>query len=367
MALNKYLGRINVVANDSSKKKNLFQIGKEVINLTIADSKVPLHYASKFLYRKESGNYKNYLTTEEEVQVRFSQNLHSLAFHTLLKNKLSSALYFEECGLSIPKMYLHNTANLFFTDVAQHVLNTKEQLIKLLKQVFETQNIDSLFAKELAESGGSGCFLIKKNNLEKQIGNIGDELLKKSFVYQETIQQHSDLVEIHPNSLNTIRFETYIDKKGKTHIVSCYIRFGVGTSVVDNAGAGGFFMAIDKSSGKLKGKGYQKLKADGGARLFTQHPDSNYKLENFEIPHFEKACDLVFDAVSYVPERYVGWDIAIGEEGPVLIEGNAAPHIILGDIAYGGYKNHPLYEEILEEAYKKPIHTDKIMYFKNMK
>ena len=67
-----------------------------------------------------------------------------------------------------------------------------------------------------------------------------------------------------------------------------------------------------------------------------------------------------------MPERYVGWDIAITENGPILIEGNAAPQIGIGEIAYGGYKNHPLYSEILQEAYKTGIHRDKIMYFKNL-
>ena len=88
--------------------------------------------------------------------------------------------------------------------------------------------------------------MLKKDKLSEQIDKIGDSLLNKSFVYQETIKQHSDLMSIYANSLNTLRFETYIDKNGKPHIVSSYIRFGVGDSVVDNAGAGGFFMSIKR-------------------------------------------------------------------------------------------------------------------------
>jgi len=366
MGLHNYLGRLNRIVRDKNKRKNAFKVGKEVISLALSNGEIPIHYASKFLYREESGHYKDYLSTKEEVQVRFSKNLHTIAYHTLLKNKLSSALYFEECGLAVPHMPLYNIDNIFFYQDINFEIKTTQNLFALLKRVFDTEKCDNLFIKELAESGGTGCFLLKKEYLGEQLHSMGHKLLNRSFIYQETIKQHKILSAINTNSLNTLRFETYIDKQEKAHIVSCYIRFGVGTSVVDNAGAGGFFMSINAHTGKLQGKGYQKLKANGGGKTFTHHPNTQHVLEDVQIPFYKEACDLVLKAVKFVPERYVGWDIAIAEDGPVVIEGNAAPHISVGDIAYGGYKKHPLFPEILQEAFKAPIHTDRIMYFKNL-
>ncbi len=46
----------------------------------------------------------------------------------------------------------------------------------------------------------------------------------------------------------------------------------------------------------------------------------------------------------------IGWDVAISENGPLIIEGNDNNSLFMSDIAYGGYLKHPLFKEILEEA-----------------
>jgi len=47
----------------------------------------------------------------------------------------------------------------------------------------------------------------------------------------------------------------------------------------------------------------------------------------------------------------IGWDIAISNHGPVLIEGNARYYDMqLSDIAYGGYRNNPVFQKALALA-----------------
>ena len=366
MALQGYLGRVKIILKDKEQKKNSFKIIKELIKTTIKNKEIPTYYATKFLYRDDSGNYEDYLSSSEELQVRFSTNLHKLEFHTLLKNKLSSALYFERCDLAVPKMPCYNIHGNFFSADQTEEISDLRALKDFFTRIMEKHQLDALFLKELAESGGVGCYLLRKDELESSLEKIGLKLLKGSFIHQEAVQQHDTINAINPSSLNTIRFETYIDKTGKIHIVSCYMRFGIGKSIVDNASSGGFFVSIDQESGKLKGKGYQKIKADGGGKIFLVHPDTNVTLDDIEIPFFQEACGLVYKAVEYLPERYVGWDVAISATGPILIEGNGSPHIILADIAYGGYRKHPLYAEILEEAHKGQKHQSRMMFFKNL-
>jgi hypothetical protein len=366
MALQAYLGRLKVVLKDKQTKKGGLKIIKELIQTSIKNKEIPTYYATKFLYRDDSGNYEDYLSAGEELQVRFSTNLHRLEFHTLLKNKLASALYFEQCDLAVPKMPSYNIHQNFFsadrTEKITDIASLKDFFIRMMDE----HQLNTLFLKELAESGGVGCYLLKRDELGDSLKKIGDKLLQGSFIHQEAVQQHEIIQTINPSSLNTIRFETYIDKSRKVHILSSYMRFGVGKNIVDNASSGGFFVAINQETGKLTGKGYQKIKGNGGGNIFLAHPDTKVLLEGIEIPFFKEACDLVHKAVEYVPERYVGWDVAISKTGPLIIEGNGAPHIILADIAYGGYRKHPLYAEILEEAYQAPKHKSKIMFFKNL-
>ena len=54
----------------------------------------------------------------------------------------------------------------------------------------------------------------------------------------------------------------------------------------------------------------------------------NEKIVGFKVPMFKEAVDLVKEAAKVVPEiGYVGWDVAISEKGPVLVEGNCYPGV----------------------------------------
>ena len=126
------------------------------------------------------------------------------------------------------------------------------------------------------------------------------------------------------------------------------MRFGGGNSHVDNSHAGGFFVSIDLESGKLKEKGMTFMEF-GGDDVFS-HPDSGYVFKDFKIPYFDEVCELIMKATSVIPDRYIGWDVAISDKGPIIIEANELTNVWGADLAYGGYRKHPLFKEILEET-----------------
>lgn len=344
------LGHLKIVLKDKHKKKSLLKIARELSVLAIAKKEIPYFYGAKYLYRDDGADYKYFISAREEEMVRFSPGLHTLEYTTLLKNKLASALYFKECGLSIPKMPSYNVNRIFFSDGKQTEIKGVDELESFFLKVFEKTGFSALFLKALAESGGVGCYLLKEESLRDTLNAIAPKLLSGAFVHQERLKQHPDIDNIYSHSINSLRFETYIDNRGKVHIIEAYIRIGVGGNFVDNASTGGVYAGIDMETGKLKGKGFQKMKGGSAGNLFTTHPDTGYPLQDFKIPYFKEACDLALKAVSYVPDRYIGWDIAIAETGPVLIEGNGSPQ--LGDLAYGGLLKNPVFVEALEEAKK---------------
>lgn len=345
--MNAYINKINSLLRDPYPRKNIFLIAKEVSILSLKHRKLPRYYIEKFIYRKDSGKYTDYLSPREANEVRFSPKLHRIEYLTLLKNKLASALYFERCNLPIPLLTSYNIKGLFFADGIRIKVDDKLKLLDFFSQIMLKTGKNSLFLKDMAESGGVGCYLLTVENLENSISEITPKILKGSFIHQETIKQHPNISRIYAASLNTLRFETFIDQQEKLHIVCVYMRFGMKGNFVDNAFSGGLYVGINPETGIFHEKGYQNYKGLSGGMCFYEHPDTGFVFKDQHIPYFKEACALVLKCSEFVPDRYLGWDIAISKNGPVLIEGNGSPY--LAEVPYGGYRNHKLAKEILTE------------------
>jgi len=62
--------------------------------------------------------------------------------------------------------------------------------------------------------------------------------------------------------------------------------------------------------------------------VFPEHPTTKEKIVGFKVPLFKEAVELVKKAAKIAPEvGYVGWDVAISVDGPVIVEGNCYPGI----------------------------------------
>ena len=99
--------------------------------------------------------------------------------------------------------------------------------------------------------------------------------------------------------------------------------------------------------GILSDYGYSYLQY-GGDRLF-KHPNTNILFKGYKVPYFNECKKMVKEATKYIPYKLVGWDVAITPDGPLIIEGNGRGSMGSIDIAYGGLKKHPVFNEILEK------------------
>ena len=142
------------------------------------------------------------------------------------------------------------------------------------------------------------------------------------FVAEEFIVQDEALGRFHPESVNTLRIHTYMGPDSIDIKWPCF-RMGRGDSFVDNAGAGGIFGAIDVSTGVIIGVG------DESHHVYEKHPDTGVQILSFKIPHWEEACEMVRLMAKRIPEcRFVAWDLALTQEGWVMVEGNYSPLLI---------------------------------------
>lgn len=185
---------------------------------------------------------------------------------------------------------------------------------------------------------GHSHFMVKPFNANCgrgiEICNDADEALgvfeaSGGGVIEELIIQHKDLAEFNSSSVNTLRMNTVNYGNGDIECIWPCLRIGRAGSIVDNAGAGGVFGAIDVNTGEIIGV------ADEKQRSYTEHPDSHKKMIGYMVPHWQEACSIAKQAAMRITDAaFVGWDLALTEKGWVLVEGNHGP-LIIWQIASG--------------------------------
>jgi len=341
------MSRLSIFLKDKNKK-NLLKMLYEMGHFTWNKKELPSVYVGKRLYRKEVKNYLNYLSSKEIDRITYSKNLHKPLYSGILRNKLFFAYHLENLNLPTPKLLGYSFDSLFVFDGKESLIKNKTELRNFFNEIIKNQSLSGIFVKPLDDNGGKGCHLLNEKNLHQKIDTEGDSLLNGNFIYQKVVQQHENINKIYALSINTIRFTTFMNADGETHILSAMMRFGNNGSVVDNSSSGGFYVNIDLETGRLVGKGNQAMKH--GGNTFEQHPETGYTLADFKIPYYKEACDLIKKVNKTIPERIVGWDIAIATDGPMLIEGNDNNSWFGVDIAHGGLLKNPVMHQVLREA-----------------
>ncbi len=339
------IGRIKVFIKDPNKKSFL-KILEEVFVLIKTKKEIPLYYF-KYLYRKEVKNYLDYLSTGQINAIGNSRLLHNPAYRSILDNKLFFSLLLEKSSLNTPKLVSYNLGNSFHYNNTSRQISDKADLVDFFGSVFSASKIEGLFLRPLAEYGGKGCFKLTRTHLKNEIDAMTDGLINGPYVHTKIIKQHGEVDKIHNKSICTLRIISLITSEGQAEIIGAAMRFGVGSSVVDNASSGGFVVGVDVTNGNLKKAGRYLLEYGGGE--IYKHPDSGFKLEGFKIPYFKEACEEVLKGVKVIPDRFIGWDVAITPSGPTIVEANAAPHLPSFEIECGGLLRNQHIKKLVEE------------------
>lgn len=185
------------------------------------------------------------------------------------------------------------------------------------------------FLKMLTKWGGQNVHRLEITDhglfLDKQPASPG--ILKQmtmtgTYVLQKTVTQHPELSRLNPSSVNTVRLVTIHDGITAQNLAG-FIRMGLENSLIDNITRGGVGCAIH-ADGTLWSEGL-----NGSVRI-NHHPTSGVAFEGFRIPYYTEAIDLVRTMhLSFHCFFIIAWDIAITEDGPVVIEGNP-----VGDLIY---------------------------------
>jgi hypothetical protein len=151
---------------------------------------------------------------------------------------------------------------------------------------------------------------------------------------QPRLRNHADLLPLCNDALATVRALTCLDEKGRPELLGGVLRMAVGSNhLVDNLHAGGIAAAVDLETGRLSQA--SNLGIDCGLGWLDRHPTSNARIAGVRLPDWEKFRRFAERAHEAFSDRImVGWDIAITDDGLVLIEGNGNPDLDIMQRAY---------------------------------
>lgn len=231
------------------------------------------------------------------------------------------------------RMYNNDAGQLFMDKFATYETFSKyfKRDVVCIKDEGDRPVFDSFVAKHQ-------CFVIKPTRssrgdgvkMVKLTGSDGEHeacftsmLDNRSYVMEECIVQAQDMSVLHPESVNTVRYATYLGNDG-VNVLASFLKIGRGSSVVDNGGAGGLLAAIDEETGIVTTPG----RSEHG-EVFEVHPDTGISIPGFAVPEWDKLRALAAELACVLPEqKYVGWDFAYSHKGWVLVEGNSGGQFV---------------------------------------
>ena len=143
-----------------------------------------------------------------------------------------------------------------------------------------------------------------------------EQAMEQKACLEELVKQHADWEALCPGCVNTLRIITGA-AAGQSWILFAATRVGSGKGVADNFHMGGSAVLIDMETGKLTGTGLDKALNE------HEYSATGVRYDGYQVPYWEEIKALCLEAALVNDQiHFIGWDVAITPNGPLLIEGN---------------------------------------------
>lgn len=307
---------------------------KEMLFLQIMTGFGPGNYHKYLLWQRNMPWQQKLGYWHDQKYYRFLNKVNPLNYRMLARNKVMAKAILKFYNIPDAEYlgYL-SAADGFKADGSS--LNSADDLATFLQQ---RPDLDRICFKPVNGSGGEGFCAVE---IERANGMVFRELGKSTtlpiadfldqslqvhlgcnYIIEKYLQQHPALAAFNPSSLNTLRVWVGKTTDGIPKIIAIYLRVGRRGQLIDNKAAGGFGVSIDIDSFKT----VMLLPPDNNDHCYANHPDSGENMIDRQLPFQQEVIALAERVIRILPNtRFVGLDIALTPEQPVIIEFNFAP------------------------------------------
>ncbi|OEU82144.1 MAG: hypothetical protein BA873_01975 [Desulfobulbaceae bacterium C00003063] len=211
-----------------------------------------------------------------------------------------------------------------------------------IEKELEEKNYQKIFVKPLDGQGGYGIYIFHNKDNGKYITKYKDVLtedflrkiaVKKDYIVQPGLIQDPEISRIYPHSVNTFRIATE-NKNGDVRILCATLRLGRGGNEVDNSAQDGIITKVDVETGRIG-----NLATSEQCEYFEKHPDTRFVFKKNRISNWNKVKQFAICSAKKMPQfTYLGWDIALTQEGPLAVETNLKFGLDHYQVALGGLR-----------------------------
>jgi hypothetical protein len=216
-------------------------------------------------------------------------------------------------------------------DAEDRILSSEAYVDDLLGKV----NANRIFLKFDVSYGGTGvqCFsrvggsYLAVDGTAFDFSHLQRTVANADFICQEGLRQIPELAELNPESVNTLRIMTRFRGQAP-EVVATLLRVGRKGSFVDNATVGGLSCHVDIDNWKTSGTAV--LWNSHPYEFCERHPDSGALFDGVQLRFREETLELVTSFAAKFPGcEIIGWDIALTDSGPKIVEVNWNPDVDL--------------------------------------
>jgi hypothetical protein len=274
---------------------------------------------------KAGGRSKNFMTLREYNDVR--RMLNRPVVGIIEFNKWIFGRYCASVGISTPHCYGVFHRSIGFSEHLGSLRDLQELWSFLV-------SIPGPFVvKPLAGDRGESVRVFDRVDQDRRLltgangtltafDDLYRELISKEepWLFQEKVRQHPALSELHGTSVNTARVITFRGDDGVVSFLAAALRIGIGSAEIDNTTEGGIAANIELRSG-ICGPATSR----SSIRPLARHPDTGRQIEGLHLPYWDDVKATALRAHQFLPfARSLGWDIAFGVDGPVVLEVNGS-------------------------------------------
>jgi hypothetical protein len=333
----KYLRFVSRVIRYAQKVEDktelgLLDQGKEVFQLLRLNMLEPKEYYETYeLFRPD--------VTWEEKRRFLSRNQFAIVEKALnpgsgpgLLNKLAFKLYALQIGLPVATMY-----GLFDPNFGYCLDGGDLRSVEDLRQLLNKPEISEFMLKPISTDKAIGIMACAKADGELILLGEGrtdvEDLHRRmsdshhndfrfvgdSWLIEKRVRQHPWYDRYSNTYIHNFRIVTFLTKDGDVQVLGAGLGIGHLGKYIHQSGPLGLGAGIGED-GVLTAA---VRSGANGAEFFDSHPETGAAIAGERPAGFEEAVELACRAHRYIPHlRFLGWDIAPTDEGPVIFETN---------------------------------------------